>query len=290
MRLANCQRWVLRVGIGFIAVAACQHPRAAKHEPTGTAPERVVTDPLATTTDIDGTRHAPQVETTAVGGATAESSEETSAPPVFTTLADTDPNNDGEVAPPTEWAGCFEELTRLGAQFSSADIPLSQKRGQVFTCGAPQVVVYKGRSVSPKYNISPRLTCRMALGLIRFEELSQELARKHFGAEVRRVEQGGTYSCRKMARFKDLVSEHSYANAIDVRSLRLSNGREISIKRHFGALDAEPSTPEGRFLRELASGLYDEGVFSVVLTPFFDRLHHDHFHFDQARYRVDGTR
>jgi hypothetical protein len=31
-------------------------------------------------------------------------------------------------------------------------------------------------------------------------------------------------------------------------------------------------------------------VFSVVLTPYWDALHRDHFHLDLARYRVDGTR
>ena len=49
------------------------------------------------------------------------------------------------------------------------------------------------------------------------------------------------------------------------------------------------ATAETRFLREAARALYDEGVFSVVLTPAYDRLHHDHFHLDLARYRVDGT-
>jgi hypothetical protein len=47
---------------------------------------------------------------------------------------------------------------------------------------------------------------------------------------------------------------------------------------------------EGRFLRSVATRLYDEGVFSVVITPFFDALHRDHFHLDQARYRNDGSR
>lgn len=205
-------------------------------------------------------------------------------------LADTDPNNDNEVAPPEELPGCLEQLTRLGVEYTSADIAFSQKLNQVFTCGATQVVVYKGRTGSPRYNSSPRLTCRLALGLVRFEDVARELAQKHFRTDIQRIEQGGTYSCRKMARFANLVSEHSYANAIDIRSMRLANGRTISVKSHFGDLNSEPRSNESKFLRELASRLYDDGVFSVVLTPFFDRLHHDHFHFDQARYRVDGTR
>ena len=44
------------------------------------------------------------------------------------------------------------------------------------------------------------------------------------------------------------------------------------------------------FLRGLANRLYDEGVFSVVVTPYFDNLHRNHIHVDLARYRVDGSR
>jgi hypothetical protein len=104
-----------------------------------------------------------------------------------------------------------------------------------------------------------------------------------------RIEQGGTYNCRKMARF-DLVSEHSYANAIDIRSFRLADGRTVSVERHFGRPGKAPRTKEARFLHALAHRLYDDGVFSVVLTEYFDRLHRDHFHLDLARYRIDGTR
>jgi hypothetical protein len=93
-----------------------------------------------------------------------------------------------------------------------------------------------------------------------------------------------------MARFRHMVSEHSYANAIDVRAFTLDDGRRIEVLAHFGPTTAEPPEPESRFLRSVARRLYDEAVFSVVLTPFWDAHHRDHFHLDMARYRVDGTR
>jgi hypothetical protein len=140
-----------------------------------------------------------------------------------------------------------------------------------------------------RYNAPPLLTCTMALALADFERETEEEALRQFGKRVVRIEQGGTYSCRKMARFS-LVSEHSYANAIDVKAMVLEDGRRIEVSRHFGPLDKEPRTPEGRFLRALSRRLYDDGVFSVVLTRYFDELHRDHLHLDLARYRVDGTR
>jgi hypothetical protein len=273
----------------------------------GCQPARNATRSAQTTANADGTATLsepltppPLVASASAGGAALDSpsppalgdeaADGAQLKPSFDILADTDPHNDGLVAPPGELAGCLEELARNEVQFQPGDIPLSQKLRDVFTCGATQVVVYKGRHGSPRYNSSPRLTCRLALGLLRFEAVAEELAQKYFQASVRRVEQGGTYSCRKMARFANLVSEHSYANAIDIRSLQLTNGRTLSVKQHFGDIASAPTNQESAFLRELASRLYDDGVFSVVLTPFFDRLHHDHFHFDQARYRVDGTR
>jgi hypothetical protein len=157
------------------------------------------------------------------------------------------------------------------------------------TCGAPQVVVYGGLPDGARIRPAPLVTCGMALALARFETILQEEAERQLGSRVASISQGGTYNCREMARF-DLVSEHSYANAIDLRSFTLKNGRTVSVERHFGRPGSEPTAPEGRFLRSLARRLYDEQVFSVVLTEYFDRLHRDHFHFDLARYRLDGTR
>src|SRR6185503_17760797 len=109
-------------------------------------------------------------------------------------------------------------------------------------------------------------------------------------SRIKRIAHARTYSYRHMARYKGWVSEHSYANAIDLRSMTLANGKTVAVLKDFGPLDTEPSAPEGRFLRRSARRAYDEQIFSVVLTPFFDALHRDHFHLDMARYRADGTR
>lgn len=201
--------------------------------------------------------------------------------------ADLDPTNDMEVGPPAVLLDCNARLTAAGVDFVPAELPLRTKKGGL-TCGAEQVVVYRQGPTGIRWNAPPIVTCGLALALADFERVLQDEAQA-LGQRVVRIEQGGTYNCRKMARY-DWVSEHSFANAIDVRSFTLKNGRRISVETHFGKLDAEPRTPEARFLRSLARRLYDDGVFSVVLTRYFDELHRDHFHLDLARYRVDGTR
>jgi hypothetical protein len=204
-------------------------------------------------------------------------------------LADLDPDNDAVVAPPAVIVDCEARLRQLGVVFSATELPVKQARGKLPTCGTEQAIVYKRGPEGIRYNSAPIVSCGMALGMARLETVLNEEAQRHLGQKVARIEQGGTYNCRKMARFA-LVSEHSYANAIDIRSVTLKNGRKLTILQSFGKLDAPPKRPESLFLRAVANRLYDEGVFSVVITPFFDALHRDHIHLDQARYRIDGSR
>ncbi len=129
----------------------------------------------------------------------------------------------------------------------------------------------------------------MALALARFERVVQREAQQHLATRVTAIEHIGTYSCREMAAYPGWVSEHSYANAIDIRGFTLRDGRTITIGRHYGRGPELGHDPKQRFLRAIATRLYREGIFSVVLTPRFDRAHAGHLHLDLARYRVDGT-
>jgi hypothetical protein len=206
-----------------------------------------------------------------------------------TPLADADPSNDSVVAPPAPRADCEERLREAGVEFATAHLPVKRATLTRPSCGVEQAVVYKRGPGKIGYGSAPVLSCGMALGLARFEQLLQEEAVRYLGQPVVRIEQGGTYSCRKMARY-DLVSEHSYANAIDIRSVTLKDGRRLTVLHTFDKVAAAPKGPAARFWRAVAQRAYDEGTFSVVITPFFDALHRDHLHLDQARYRVDGSR
>jgi hypothetical protein len=202
--------------------------------------------------------------------------------------ADLDPANDGVVAPPEVIPECETLLAAQGAEFSPASLPLRRSRAGR-ECGTPQAVAFRGVRGGARYSPTPVLSCGMALALARFEPKLQSAATTALGSRVVRVRHIGTYNCRDMARF-DLVSEHSYANAIDVSEIVLEGGRTVSVQRHFGRPSAEPRGAEGRFLRELAQRAFDDADFSCVITEFFDPLHRDHIHLDLARYRVDGTR
>lgn len=200
-------------------------------------------------------------------------------------LANVAPGDDRVVGPPAPLPECLARLASAGVRTRPSTLPVHREGKS--TCGAPEVVTYLAGPTGVKWSSPPVVTCAVALGLARLEVLVGEEAARHLGSAPKRIEHLGTYSCRKMVRF-DLASEHSFANAIDVRGVVLADGRKVTVEADWGPVGGEPRTAGGRFLRAVARRAYDEAVFSVVLGPPWDALHRDHLHLDQARYRVDG--
>jgi hypothetical protein len=193
------------------------------------------------------------------------------------------------VGPPDERPDCEQDLAREGVRFKTTSLPVHRERHGL-VCGAPQVVVYVRGPGKIVYSPTPVLTCTMALALASFERILQEEAGRLFGAPVVRIDQLGTYSCREIVAYPGWVSEHSYANAIDVARFTLKTGRTIDVRHDFDMSEGAPSKATGAFLRVVSQRANDEEVFSHVLTPFFNADHKDHFHLDLARYHTDGTR
>ena len=206
-------------------------------------------------------------------------------------FANLDPDDDFVVGPPDAFPDCDDELTKAGVKFAKATLPVHTEGKKVkITCGAPQVVTYLRGPEKIAYDPPPLLTCKMALALAWWEKLVAAEAQRTLHAKVTRIEQLGTYSCREVAAYPGTVSEHSYANAIDIGKFTLADGRTVSVLRDFDIGDDEPKKPGGAFLRVVSRRANDEDVFSHVLTPFFNATHKNHFHLDLARFRADGTR
>jgi len=205
--------------------------------------------------------------------------------------ANVDPNDDEVPGPPDVLPDCEDQLKRAGIAFRPASLPVHQEgKRRKLVCGAPQVVIYQRGPGNITYEPAPLVTCPMALALASFERIVQEQASALFSSAVVRVQQLGTYNCREMAAFPGWVSEHAYANAIDLARFTLKSGLVIEVVRDFDRGAGPPSRKAGAFLRTVSQRAFDEDVFSHVLTPFFDEHHRDHFHVDLARYRGDGTR
>ncbi len=203
--------------------------------------------------------------------------------------ANVDPDDDYVVGPPEAREHCAKDLEAAGVTFKSAPIPVHTQKKSKLVCGAPEVVVFVKGPGAIQYNGAPVLTCGMALALASFERILQKEALARFASPVARVDQIGTYNCREVQAYPGTVSEHSYANAIDLTRFVLRNGKVIEVLRDFEKGET-PRTPVGDFLRVVTRRANDEDVFSHVLTPFFNAAHRNHFHLDLARFRQDGTR
>lgn len=191
--------------------------------------------------------------------------------------------------PPAPEADCVADLAADGAIFKDSPLGMRWNRSKEFLCGAKQVVRYTRSPHKLRYSSSPRVTCRMARALVRLEAIVQEEAQRLFGKPVIAMEQMGTYNCREIAAYAGWVSQHSFANAIDIKTFTLKGGKKIAVQRTYGKGPDAPKHKEGQFLRAVVRRAVDEGVFTVVLTPNFNRAHHNHFHFDLSSYTVDGT-
>jgi hypothetical protein len=108
------------------------------------------------------------------------------------------------------------------------------------------------------------------------------MSRLHLGAEVVEVQVAASYACRPINHVSGgKLSEHGYANALDVSAFTLADGRKITVKGGWRGAERESA-----FLRSVHHGACQE--FTTVLGPNYDRNHHDHFHVDLARHGRGG--
>lgn len=115
-------------------------------------------------------------------------------------------------------------------------------------------------------------SCPLAVSYALWEgHVLQPLAQQHFGQDIRRVTHLGSYACRNV-RGGTRQSEHASANAIDISGITLSDGRSISVEKHWTEDGAA-----GAFLRALHRRSCN--VFTMALGPAYDAAHHNHFHF-----------
>lgn len=80
------------------------------------------------------------------------------------------------------------------------------------------------------------LNCRMVSRLHRWiETVAQPAAQKHLGARIVKLRNASSYMCRN--RYDDpgaKISEHAFANALDVAAFELADGRVVDVRTHWG--------------------------------------------------------
>jgi hypothetical protein len=139
------------------------------------------------------------------------------------------------------------------------------------------VVLSDGSQVA----ISPPaiLRCSMAEAVADWvREDLVERAAFDLGSALRSIRNFAAYDCRSRNNILGAaLSEHATGNALDVRSIRLANGKTV-----------EPTDP--KVSREFREG-WRKSVcerFTTVLGPGSDGYHENHIHIDLMRRRVNG--
>lgn len=182
-------------------------------------------------------------------------------------------------AGPGDGVGCERALSRRGARFEVIGAIADG------TCGAPRALAFEGTA---NVTVQPAATvrCSVALATARWlEEVVQPAARLHLGKKVDGVAAAASYSCRTRRNGSgttDRLSEHAFANAIDVSAIVLNDGTRVPVKARPDSPD-----PERAFQAAIRGGAC--AYFSTVIGPTTDAAHDDHLHFDLAP-RRGGSR
>ncbi len=126
---------------------------------------------------------------------------------------------------------CVRQLAPITAE---VEVLAPLKNG---TCGAPAPISVRNIGVS-KVEVQPAAvtTCQMALALHQWVEATvQPAAKEIFGSPVKRLIGASSYACRnRNSNPAGPISEHAFANAIDIAGFVLADGRTISVLNDWG--------------------------------------------------------
>lgn len=172
--------------------------------------------------------------------------------------------------PPLTPNQCFAELKAADVRFS----PLAD-RSQDGGCQTIDTIKLLDFG-TPATNLGA-MTCPLAKNFAAWARYAVlPAARVHLGEDVVKIETMGTYSCRNIYGGRSgRLSQHAFANAVDVSAFILADGRRISLENGWNG-----GAKERAFLQALHKSACRR--FGTVLGPDYNAAHYNHFHFDMS--------
>jgi hypothetical protein len=174
----------------------------------------------------------------------------------------------------TDFDACQQALTDLGVKFKV--LPDKNVSDQCHIQDQVRLSHLSQAKISPL-----KTTCGTALRFAMWEYHSvQPTALETLGHRVAKIDQIGSYNCRAIRSTTgptDTMSEHATANALDISGFQLTSGNRVSVLMNWNGTPKEQS-----FMRKVRDG--GCGFFRITLSPEYNALHADHFHFDQGRW------
>ena len=167
---------------------------------------------------------------------------------------------------------------RLGKLAAFKPLPMLVGPGE---CGAADAVLLESVTLpdDTKVTFAPAATlrCTMAEQVALWLREDVMPASASLGTQLRALEDYDSYECRGQNRVRGAtLSEHGRANALDLRGLRLTNGKLVELT------DANVAKEWRESLRVSACAR-----FHTVLGPGSDGNHETHIHIDLAERRSD---
>ena len=171
------------------------------------------------------------------------------------------------------------------------------KTAKGLKCPDVEFVSYPGDIV--KYHRPVKVYSGFKPHLRRFEEIVRDTSIHFYGRAPLKIKHLGTFNCRKIRGYPNLISEHGVGNGIDVAGFdfgplpkseradsevpkHAQRAFKVRLKRHW---QAKPKSLHAKFLDTLARRVLEADIFRVVLGPAYPG-HADHFHLDMAPYRL----
>lgn len=165
---------------------------------------------------------------------------------------------------------CFTALTKADIRFSP--LPDRSQDGGCHTIDTIKLLDFG----LPTTNLGA-MTCPLAQNFAAWARYAvKPAARLYFGSDVVKIETMGTYSCRNIYGGRSgRLSQHAFANAVDVSAFVLADGRRISLEDGWHG-DAK----QRAFLQALQTSACRR--FGTVLSPDYNAAHYNHFHLDMS--------
>lgn len=150
------------------------------------------------------------------------------------------------------------------------------KAGRCGTQSPYKITAVKLKDHVVKFSSPALFNCSMATAFVDWVEKLNEHSVAQSGAIVSKIDVGTSYACRRRNNQKTgKISEHGFANAVDVTGFELGNGAIVALPPAWKAKDGTQQ------LIKTSHKLACE-IFTTVLGPDANSLHYDHLHFDMG--------
>ncbi|MBB5718138.1 hypothetical protein FHR23_001045 [Stakelama sediminis] len=169
---------------------------------------------------------------------------------------------------------CYANLSRAG--YSFRPLPDRDYPGGCQIRGAVQLL-----DIGVPVTGLKAMRCPLAAAFADWvNQTVRPAAQRYFGSDVARVETFGTYACRGIiggsAASARRLSQHAFANAVDVSGFVLRDGRRITVEQGWRSSDGN----ERAFLTTIHAAACND--FDTVLSPDYNAAHHNHLHLDMG--------